>query len=303
VNGLDGPARPSRPPGITDNLRGSLWMVAAMAGFAVEDAGIKHLARDLPLGLILLVEGLTGVLWFAWAARRETALPWSRRLGLGLAIRSGFELIGRLFYALAVVFVPISLAGAILQATPLVVVPVAARMFGERVGARRWAAILGGFLGVLIVLRPGMGGLGATAGLAVLGMAGFAGRDLATRALPSGLSNARLGVAGFAVLALSGALILAVTGGAAWPSAPQAAALAGLTLAGLSGYAALTQAMRTGEVSAVTPLRYVRLIFAVALGILVFGERPDLTMALGSTLIVGCGLVVLLPRGVMSRRR
>lgn len=282
---------------MSDNRRGAAWMVASMAGFAVEDAGIKLLAPSLPLGAILLVEGLAGMAWFGLAARRR-GLPVLPRAALSrtLAVRSAFELAGRLFYALAVVYAPISLVSAILQATPLVVVPAAARMFGERLGALRWAVILGGFLGVLIVLRPGAEGLGPTALLAVAGMLGFAGRDLATRAAPPALSNDQLGVAGFAVLALSGALILAVTRQMAWPGAAGLALLAGLSVAGLFGYAALTQAMRTGEVGAVTPFRYSRLVFAMALAVTVFGERPDAGMILGAVLIVGCGLALLLRR-------
>lgn len=283
---------------MSDNRRGAAWMVASMAGFAVEDAGIKLLAPSLPLGAILVFEGLAGVLWFSLAARRA-GLPVLPRAALSrmLAVRSAFELAGRLFYALAVVFAPISLVSAVLQATPLVVVPAAARLFGERLGVARWAVILGGFLGVLIVLRPGAEGLGLSALLAVAGMLGFAGRDLATRAAPPALSNDQLGVAGFAVLALSGALILAVTRQLAWPGMPGLALLAVLTAAGLFGYAALTRAMRTGEVGAVTPFRYSRLVFALALAVTVFGERPDGGMILGAALIVGCGLALLLRRG------
>jgi drug/metabolite transporter (DMT)-like permease len=282
---------------MNDNRRGAAWMVASMAGFAVEDAGIKLLAPSLPLGAILVFEGLAGVIWFGLAARRR-GLPALPRAALGrtLAVRSAFELAGRLFYALAVVFAPISLVSAILQATPLVVVPAAARLFGGRVGGARWAVILGGFLGVLIVLRPGAEGLAPSALLAVAGMLGFAGRDLATHAAPPALTNDQLGVAGFAVLALSGALILAVTRQMPWPGVPGLGLLAGLTAAGLFGYAALTCAMRTGEVGAVTPFRYSRLVFALALAVAVFGERPDAGMILGAALIVVCGLALLLRR-------
>jgi drug/metabolite transporter (DMT)-like permease len=279
------------------NRRGSLWMMAAMAGFAVEDAGIKLLARQVPLGQILIGEGLIGMIWFGSAARRRgrPALPRSL-LSPTVLIRSLFELAGRLFYALAVVFAPISLVSAILQATPLVVVPLAARLFGEKVGLRRWAVTGLGFLGVLIVLHPGLARIRLTSGLAVVGMLGFAGRDLATRAAPPALTNSQLGVAGFGVLALAGTVILAVTGGMRGIGPADLALFGGLCLAGIFGYAALTRAMRTGDVSAVTPLRYTRLVFAMALGVLAFGERPDLGMIAGSALIVLCGLALLLPR-------
>lgn len=267
-----------------------------MAGFALEDAGIKLLAPQMSLGLIVLCEGLLGAVWFGLAARRAGRVPLPlSAVSRTLVVRSGFELTGRLFYALAVVFAPISLVSAILQATPLVVVPVAARMFGETVGPRRWAVILGGFIGVLIVLRPGLSGISLTSLLALVGMLGFAGRDLATRASPPALSNDQLGVAGFGVLALSGALMLAVTQHLTLPGASGWALFAGLSVVGIFGYDALTRAMRTGQVGAVTPFRYSRLIFALVLAVTLFGERPDLPMVLGSLLIVGCGLVLLVP--------
>ncbi len=282
------------PGPMTANARGALWMIASMAGFALEDAGVKLLAPRMPLGMILIGEGLLGVLWFALAASRAGRPPLPRAaLSRTLALRSGFELTGRLFYALAVVFAPISVVSAILQATPLVVVPLAARMFGETVGVRRWAVILGGFVGVLIVLRPGLAGISLTSGLALVGMLGFAGRDLATRAAPPALSNDQLGVAGFAVLAVSGAVILGFSGRTAWPGLSGWALFAGLCVAGIFGYDALTRAMRTGQVGAVTPFRYARLVFAMVLAVGVFGERPDLPMILGSLIIVGCGLLTL----------
>lgn len=282
---------------MTDNQRGALWMLASMAGFALEDAGLKVLARQVPIGPFLVLQGLLGVIWFGLAARRAGRPPLPRAaLSRTLAVRSAFELAGRGFYALAVVFAPISLVSAILQATPLVVVPVAARLFGETVGLRRWLAILGGFLGVLIVLRPGGEGVGPVAILAVLGMLGFAGRDLATRAAPPALGNDQLGVAGFGVLAASGLAIALVQGRLALPDAGGWALFAGLAAAGLFGYAALTRAMRTGEVSAVTPFRYSRLVFALILAVTLFGERPDAAMLAGAALIVGCGLMVLLPK-------
>jgi drug/metabolite transporter (DMT)-like permease len=282
----------------SDNLRGSLWMMASMAGFAAEDGFLKAAAGAMPLGQVVLIEGLAGVLWFSLIATRAGAPPLPRAvLSRTMALRSGFELVGRLFYALAIALTPISTASAILQATPLVVVLGAALVFKERVGLLRWALIGLGFLAVLLILRPGLEGFSLLSLLALAGMFGFAGRDLATRAAPPALSNAQLGVAGFAVLALSGALILGATGGPTLPALPALALVAGATVFGIGGYAALTQAMRTGEVSAVTPFRYTRLVFALCVGMLAFGERPDAQTLLGSAIIVACGVALL------SRRR
>jgi drug/metabolite transporter (DMT)-like permease len=280
-----------------DNLRGSLLMVAAMAGFAVEDMFLKAAARLMPLGEVLMIFGAIGTVAFALMAlgRREAPFP---RAGLTrpLLIRSGFEVTGRLFYALAITLTPLSSASAILQATPLVVMLGAALLFRERIDMRRWLAVGVGFAGVLVILRPGVEGFQALSLLAVIGMIGFAGRDLATRAAPPTLSNAQLGVAGFAMLTLSGAIILTFSGGTVVPPAPALALTLGASLFGVAAYAGLTGAMRTGEVSVVTPFRYTRLVFAMILGVAIFGERPDAATLAGAALIVASGLYTLTRR-------
>jgi drug/metabolite transporter (DMT)-like permease len=247
--------------------------------------------------MALVILGLAGVLVFSAVALRAGASPLPRSiLSRTMAIRSGFEIVGRLFYALAIALTPISTASAILQATPLLVVLGAALIFGERIGWRRWGLILLGFAGVMIILRPGLEGFSALSMLALIAMAGFAGRDLATRAAPLALSNAQLGVTGFIMLTLSGVIILTVTGGATVPSPATLGLLAGASVFGIMAYAALTQAMRTGAVGVVTPFRYSRLLFAVVLGVGVFGERPDAATLAGSALIVACGIILLTRR-------
>lgn len=272
-------------------------MVAAMAGFAVEDMFLKSAARVMPLGQVLILLGALGMAVFALAAwrRGEPALP-AAVLSPPLLIRSGFEVAGRLFYALAIALTPLSVASAILQASPLVVMLGAGLLFGERIGWQRWLAAGIGFAGVLVILRPGLAGFDALSLLALAGMLGFSGRDLATRAAPPSLSNAQLGVIGFAMLGLSGAIILAVTGGAVMPDLPALGLVLAASVFGVAGYASLTGAMRRGEVSVVTPFRYSRLLFAIAFGVLVFGERPDPATLAGSALIVASGLYTLTRR-------
>jgi drug/metabolite transporter (DMT)-like permease len=280
---------------VTPNLRGSLLMVAAMAGFAVEDAMLKAVvASGLPVGQVLVLFGLGGAALFALVARRRGDRVLDRAaLSRPMLARAGCEVAGRLFYTLAIALTPLSTASAILQAAPLVVVAGAALLFGERVGWRRWAAILAGFAGVLVVLRPGLEGFSALSLLAVAGMLGFAGRDLATRAAPAAVSSAVLGVWGFAAMVPTGAVLLAGTGGAALPGAGATGLLAAATGIGVLAYLALTLAMRAGDIAAVAPFRYTRLLFGIGLGIAVFGERPDGATLAGSGLIVASGLHAL----------
>ncbi|MFN3846139.1 MAG: DMT family transporter [Paracoccaceae bacterium] len=285
-----------------DNFRGAAFMSLSMAGFALEDVLFKATARIMPMGQAVLIVGLCGMVVFAVMARRKSEPVFHPALrSRGLLIRSGFEVSGRLFYALAIALTPLSTTSAILQASPLVVVGGAALLFHERVGWRRWGAVAVGFVGVLIILRPGLEGFSALSLLAVAGMLGFAGRDLATRAAPKVMSNRQLGVAGFAMLALAGAIILGFTGGALIPDAQGMALLAGTATFAVLGYHALTAAMRTGEIGFVTPFRYTRLVFAMILAVTLFGERPDLATLVGSALIVGSGIYTLVRGNRLSR--
>lgn len=287
-----------------DNLRGSLLMILAMAGFAVEDMFIKSAAATLPVGEILILFGAGGTLAFAaLTLRRGEAILHPAVLSRALAFKAVFEVIGRLGYTLALALAPLSNTAAILQATPLVVVAGAALIFGERVGWRRWLAIAIGFAGVMVMLRPGAAGFTAGALFAVIGTLGFAGRDLATRAAPVALSNLQLGFWGFLMLVPTGAAILAVTGGAHLPDGAAARDVLLATLIGVCAYYALTSAMRVGEVSVVTPFRYTRLVFAVILGVTVFSERPDSATLLGSAIVIGSGLYTLMRQRRLSARR
>lgn len=279
------------------NLRGSLFMTAAMAGFAVEDALIKATARAVPVGMVLLAFGLSGLLAFGLMCRRAAEPPVApAMLSRPMLARSAFEVLGRVFYTLAIALTPVSTASAILQASPLLVVAGAAVLFGERVGLLRWAAVLAGFVGVMLIIQPGADGFSMLSLLTVLGLIGFAGRDLATRAAPPALSHRQLGFLGFLGVMGAGLILLPFGGPLMIPSGLALAGMLAAAVAGVSAYYALTIAMRTGEIAAVTPFRYTRLLFALAIGIVFFAERPDLLTVVGSMVVVAAGLVALLAR-------
>ncbi|MGI1663258.1 DMT family transporter [Palleronia sp. KMU-117] len=278
-----------------ENRRGILWMVAAMVGFALEDAFIKLAAGALPLGPVVAVFGLGGFVIFA-ALTRARGLPLfpPEARSRPIVLRAVFEVIGRAGYFLGITLTPLSNASAILQASPLFVTLGAALFFGERVGWRRWTAIGVGFAGVLIVLRPGLEGFTPASIFTLIGTIGFAARDLGTRAAPRALSNLQLATYGFAVLIPTGLAMSPFTGPMGLPT-PQAAAFLGTAiLAGVAGYYSITAAMRLGEVGVVTPFRYTRLLFATGLGMAIFGERPDAMTLLGGAIIVASGLYTIL---------
>ncbi len=278
---------------MSDNMRGALFMMFAMGLFALEDMALKAAARDIPIGQAVALFGALGLVVFALTARAQgERILHPDLLSKVLIIRSTFEIGGRLFFALAIALTPISSASAILQATPLVVALGAVFVFGERVGWRRWMAISAGFIGVLMILRPGLDAFDPLSIFAVLGLLGFAGRDLATRASPVSMSAAQLGVAGFAVLTAAGLVLIGF--GGVKPMTLASWGYVGLaTVVGVVAYTALTRAMRVGDVSVVTPFRYSRLLFALVIGVTFFGERPDMMTLLGSAVIVGSGLFLL----------
>lgn len=277
------------------NLVGSLWMIAAMALFAIEDSLLKAAAQSLPVSQVLMLFGAGGALIFAALARRAgQPLAPKEVTSPAMVIRAGFEIFGRLFFTLAFVLTPLSSTTVILQATPLVVVGAAAILFGEQVGWRRWAAIFLGLAGVVVIIQPGGDSFTPLSILAVLGMIGFAGRDLASRVAPASLSTSILGLYGFFALIAAGALY------AIFEDAPfvsvnyeSGGIIAMACAVGVIAYTSLMKAMRTGEVAAVTPFRYSRLLFGLALGVLVFGEALTPAMIVGSILIVLSGLFIL----------
>ncbi|WP_308444027.1 DMT family transporter [Shewanella algidipiscicola] len=283
-----------------NNTKGSFFMVASMAAFSVEDMLIKAAAETASIGQILALFGLGGMLVFIFLTWRKGGQVFHPAiLSAPLLLRAVCEVIGRFCFALAITLTPLSSASAILQATPLIAMVGAALLFGENIGVKRWLAVVVGFAGVLMIIRPGFAGFEVNSIFAVVATLGFAGRDLATRAAPPVLSNTQLGVYGFFVLIPTGLVMMAYQGESVQLDLMLAAQITGAIVFGVVAYNALTIAMRTGDVSVVSPFRYSRLLFALVLGILIFGESPDLVTLLGSLLIVVSGGYTL----IQTRRK
>lgn len=287
-----------------ENFLGSFLMVVAMATFAVEDSVIKLVSSVLPVGQILFLLGVGGALSFSGLAlilRKEIFSYGVFTRPMHFRVIS--EVTGRVFYSSALALTPLASSTMILQATPLVVVIGAAVLFKEKVSALRWAAVLLGFFGVLIIIDPSSDSFSFLSILAVLGMLGFAGRDLASRAVPKSLNILALGFHGFMSIALSGiVLTLFCNESIIWPDSSSWLYLLLGVFLGTIGYSALISAMRIGEVSAITPFRYSRIIFGVAIGMFFFGENITLTATLGCGLIVLSSFVVLHPNGRNRRK-
>ena len=277
-----------------DNIKGILLMVGAMFGFALEDMFIKLVSASLPTSQILIMLGLGGTAIFAvWARARGADLFAPAMFTRAMWLRNLGEMSGTVCFVSAITLVPLSTASAILQATPLAVTLGAAVFLGAPVGWRRWTAILVGFAGVLLVVRPGLAGFDPAALLAVAAVFGLALRDLCTRVAPPAVSSLTLSAYGFASATLAGVVLLPFGAGPVMPDAAALLTLMGGLFVGVRGCYAIAAAMRVGEVAVVTPFRYTRLIFAIGIGMAAFGERPDALTLAGAAIIIASGLYTL----------
>lgn len=279
---------------LTPNQRGAAFMVASQAAFMANDTFVKIATGSLGIGQIMFVRGLFATALIALLAWRLGHIrPIGTAFTGAVALRIVGELGGTLFYLLALAKMPIANVQAVFQSLPLVITMSAALFLGEKVGPRRWLAITAGFVGVLIIVRPGMEGFNAFSLYVLASVASCAVRDLATRRIPGHVPSTFVSMLTSVAVTACGGLMVA--GGAGW--APLTPALL-LTLACASvlllvGYNFIILTMRTGDVSFVAPFRYTALIWAIASGIFVFGNIPDLPMLVGSAIVVASGIYSL----------
>ena len=232
---------------------------------------------------------------FAGICRAQGQQLWTRAfLAPAIVLRNLSELIGAVGFVTALSLIPLSTASAILQAGPLLVTLGAALFLGEPVGWRRWGAILVGFAGVLLIIRPGTGDFNWLALYAVLGVIGLALRDLTTRRVKADVSSLQLSMLAFFSMVPAAAILMVASDTApAMPTPWEWGLLGGSVLIGALAYFGITVAMRIGEISFVTPFRYSRMIFALMIGIAVFDEKPDTATLVGAGVIILSGLYTL----------
>jgi len=286
---------------LTSNMRGALFMSLSMAGFTFNDSIVKSLTNDLSVAQVMFIRGVVATLLIFLLARHRRALrPIHLLLDPWVALRVVGELGGTLTFLIGLSHIPLANASAILQALPLAVTMAAALFLSEPVGWRRWGAILTGFVGVLIIVRPGLEGFSPYA-LMIVGTVVFAAaRDIATRKVNPAIPSLYLSTVTAASVALAGLVLIWPMGG--WK--PVSASELGLiSLAGcllLVGYQFIIMSMREGEISFIAPFRYTSFIWALLLGMLVFGEYPDVYMVTGGAIVIGSGLYTLYRERIKS---
>ena len=277
-----------------ENILGIGFIVIAMAGFAVEDAIIKQLTSRLSPGQIMVMIGLGGTLGFYILARYNgQKLTQEIAFNRWVVGRTLSELVGTGFFVLSLAMVPITTISAIIQVSPLLVTLGAAVLLREKVGVRRWSAILIGLLGVVIILRPWSAEFDAAALLAVLGVVGLSARDLATRPIPNKTPSLVLAILGFGATIPAGLILMVFDTRLFVPTSQESLLIGASIFIGVGAYYCIVTAMRLGDVSAVVPFRYSRLVFGVAIGAWYFNETLDFWTVIGSAVVVSSGLYAL----------
>jgi len=277
-----------------ENLRGMVLMTIAMLLFAIADAWIKIISVTLPTGEILMFMGIGGATIFSVIALRRGDRVFTKAiLNRSILLRALGEMVGTVGMITALALIPYSTTAAITQAIPLVITMGAALFLGETVGWPRWTAIGAGFIGVLFIIRPGVDSFDPNSIFAIIAVLGLSVRDLATRTAPRLITTPVLSMYGFFVLIPTGLVLWLFSGGGETPDLVEAAYLVGTVVMAAIGYAAITMAMRMGEVGAITPLRYTRIVFAMVIGVVIFGEKLDTMTLIGTAIVIISGLFTI----------
>ncbi len=288
---------------MSPNLRGALFMMATMACFTFNDTLVKMTEGAVPLFQLIFLRGVLTSLLIVGARGRLGKMHFdiARRDWALIGVRSGAEVTATFLFLSALFNMPLGNATAILQALPLTVTLASAVVLGEAVGWRRMTAIAIGFVGVLLIVKPGAAGFTIWSLYAVGAVCCVTVRDLVTRELSAEVPS-------ISVTLISAMTVMAGAGivSAFQPWAPVTGA-DGLLIAGaaffiLGGYYFSIRVMRVGEVSFVAPFRYTGLVCALILGWLVFDEWPDNWTLLGAAIVVGTGVFTLYRERQVSRR-
>lgn len=279
---------------MTDNLRGILAVLAASTAFVLNDAVVKLLSAELPSGEILMVRGvlatamlIVGVI--AMGAMRPLSVLFTPLMLLRLLSAAA----ATMFIVISLRTVPLAIVNTVLQVTPLAVTAGAAVVYGERVGLSRWLAALTGFLGVVLIVKPGGGDLGAAAFVVLVALLFTTMRDLTTRGLERSIPSIFVAAASAAAVMLSGVLVAPFDG--PW-TMPSIWAWGMMTASGACLFVAnilIITALRTGEIAVVAPFRYVAAPLAILLGYWWWGDIPDALAFVGIALVIGAGLYTL----------
>lgn len=271
-------------------LRAGLYMVLAMASFVINDSFVKLVGRSLPVGEIIAIRGLMAALFIAAICLRQGALGSAPLIfSRNVLIRAMLDLVGTLLFITALMHMQIANLTAIMQAVPLAVTVLSVVFLEEKVGVRRTAAIIVGFIGVLLIVKPAPQSFTIYEAFALTIVLSLAVRDIVTRRIPAKVPTLIVALAN-AVFVTVGGVLLGLTQDFIMPQIWQIGLLACAAVFLGTGYMFMVATLRLGDLSATAPYRYSIVLFAILSGIAVFGEYPDALAYAGMALIAATGL-------------
>ncbi|MEP1209825.1 MAG: DMT family transporter [Rhizobiaceae bacterium] len=278
----------------SDNTRGIVFMLLAMAGFALADTLVKVSSSVMTPAQVLFILLGGGLVIFALMAivQKQPLLNRGAFAPLML-VRYMSEIAGMVGMVLALAYVPLSTVGAVTQATPILVAVGSVLFLGEKVSWRRWSCIGVGFLGVLLIVQPGTEGFDLSVLWALLAMVSLSVRDLMTRLIPTEIASSSLATYTMIASVPVAAAWVLLSGDSLIPDQLNWWIILPMVSMGSCGYVLLIASLRMSDVSVVTPFRYSRIIFLLILGVAVFDERPSQMMLIGAALIIASGLYMM----------
>ena len=265
-----------------DIIRAILLMITSMFFFTLADLFVKLASQTLSSELVITIMGAGTALIF-YGILRGQSQPAFRRAYThwSVMIRGVGEVIAALGIMISLSVVPLATVTAIMQSQPLLVTVAGALFLGEKVGLRRILAVLAGLVGVLLILRPGMGDFSLYSWLVIVGVFGMTMRDIGSRLVPSAIPTMVIVLYGAIATAITGAVMMGYGAAIVMPVGVVWFYVIAMVLAGSAGVYFITQAMRLGEVSVVSPFRYVKIVF---------GETIDAITILGTAIVTAAGI-------------
>lgn len=274
-----------------DIIRAILLMIISMFFFTLADLFVKLSSQTLPSQMVVTIMGAgTGLIFYGLLrAKAQTAFRlayahWS------VMVRAIGEVVAALGIMISLSVVPLATVTAIMQSQPLLLTVAGALFLGEKVGPRRIIAVLAGLVGVLLILRPGMGEFSLYSWLVIVGVFGMTMRDVGSRLVPSAIPTMVIVLYGAIGTTIAGALMMGYSGAVVMPVGVVWFYVVAMVLSGTAGVYFITQAMRLGEVSVVSPFRYVKIVFGMGAGIVVFGETIDGFTIMGTIIVTTAGI-------------
>lgn len=269
-------------------------MAISMAAFTFNDSIMKWVSAEMNMGQAMFMRGVFASALLVSIALHRGALSRPRMLlDPMVMLRTASELGATLFFLVALAHLPLANVSAIMQALPLAVTMGAALVLGEPVGWRRWLSIAAGFIGVMIIVRPGLDGFSVYSLYVLACVLCCAVRDIATRRIPMEVPSMLVSVSAAILVTIFGLLLVEPMGGWSPVDTGSTLLLAGAACLVITGYQSIIKAMRVGDISFIAPFRYTALLWAMLLSIAVFRDIPDTPMIVGAVIIVASGIYML----------